>query len=101
MPSLPDPVKKGAGVAATILETTAGVLRHVAGTDGGEPSPEEAPREQPRTEPAAAAAPAAAPAPAAQPSPTQGAGRGTTPAAATRSRISNPKAAKKVRARGT
>jgi hypothetical protein len=98
MPSLPDSVKKGAGVAASVLETTAGVLRGVAGS-GGEQDPKEREEQRPpeqssQQKPAEAKSEEQAKEPTAQP-----ASRGTKPAAATRQRIANPKAAKKVRAR--
>ncbi len=113
MPSPLDSVKKGASVAASVLETTAGVLRGVAGSDTSESSRDEAaPSEQPERKPAAdAAKPAEAgtspdadksaqtTTPADTAATVKPAGRGAKPAAGTRSRIANPKAAKKVRAR--
>ena len=88
MPSLPDPMKTartGAGAAATVLETTAGVLREFA--DQAEQAEQAGPEQ--------AASPeehrhAVKPMPRA---------RCKKPPAATRQRIADPKAAKKVRAR--
>jgi len=76
-------------LTATLLETTAGVLRHLAGTPGAELIDAVPAAEASFTE--AAAAPAA--------SETPHAHAGTTPARATRSQITDPKAARKARQR--
>jgi hypothetical protein len=75
-------IRQGASLTATALETAAGLLRRLAETDDGGPAPQ---RE--RTPEPAAAEPTPAPA------------TKQRPASGTRSRISNPKAARKVRAR--
>jgi hypothetical protein len=96
MPSLPDPVKKGAGVAVGALHSAAGRLRGVAGGEQQPqpPQPEE-PQRREEEQPDAQASEPAAPA---ERAPAPGA-RGHKPAAATRQSIASPKAAKKVRAR--
>lgn len=102
MPSVPDPVKKGASVAATVLEGAAGVLRVVAGDEEPAERVEPSPAAEAKAKAKSAAPPAATVTPtpaAAPPAPKPVAPRGAKPAAGTRSRIANPKAAKKVRAR--
>lgn len=76
-------IRQGASLTATLLETAAGLLRRVA-EEGGE-KPEPTPQSKPVAEqPAKPASETREP---------------SRPAPATRSRISNPKAARKVRSR--
>lgn len=75
---MPDFIRQGASVTASVLEATAGQLRRLSGAD-----------EQEETETVADAPRAAEPQAKTKP----------RPAAGTRSRIANPKAAKKVRTR--
>lgn len=87
MTSLTKPVRIGASIAATALETTASQLRKLA-DDGGNDEPQAAAPAQAQPEPTPSA-----------PEPSASHERGTKPAAGTRSRIANPKAARKVRSR--
>lgn len=91
MTSLTKPVRLGASIAATALETTASQLRKISG-DGQEEEPQAAAPAEHETQ-------ASEPTPAApEPGPAP-AERGNKPASGTRSRIANPKAARKVRSR--
>jgi hypothetical protein len=83
---MPSFIRQGASVTASILETAAGVLRKLAETEDASPKTEQ--RAEAR-EPAKTREPA----PSRKPEPA------ATPPAGTRTRISNPKAARKVRAR--
>jgi hypothetical protein len=89
---MPSFIRQGASVTASVLETAAGLLRKLAETEEASQRAEKpAPSAEKRT--ADAPAPAAAPTQSAEPASKQ------RPAPATRSRISNPKAARKVRSR--
>jgi hypothetical protein len=82
-------LRQGASVTASLLETSAGMLRRLADTDTdtADPTPERAPT--PKSEPEATRSTQAAPKPVAK----------KRPAPATRTMITNPKAARKARQR--
>jgi hypothetical protein len=80
---MPSFIRQGASVTASVLEAAAGALRQLADTEAASQSAEERPAERPAAEPA----------------PSTTATKNPRPAPATRSRISNPKAARKVRSR--
>jgi hypothetical protein len=93
--ALPTPIALPLRVTADVLETTAGVLRAIAGT------PTDAAAEVATAAtraPARAATATADAAPEPEPEPVH-AHAGTTPAAGTRSQVQSPKAARKVRKR--
>jgi hypothetical protein len=78
---MPSFIRQGASVTASILETAAGALRKLSDTEAA-------------SQPSRATEPERAPEPMSTPEPAK-----TRPAAGTRTRISNPKAARKVRSR--
>lgn len=94
MPSFAKSLRLGASLTASLLEITAGRLRRLASEDPEPPSPA-AHEPEASAEPTAAAEPERSPEPAVPAEPEHG----VRPARATRSRISNPKAARKVRSR--
>jgi hypothetical protein len=81
---MPSFIRQGASVTAAILETAAGALRKLAETEDASPSAAQRPAETRKPEPVKTT--------------TAGAAK-QRPAPTTRARISNPKAARKVRAR--